>query len=44
MTGAGRAPRHKNGIISVAKAQRILSTPLLDVEHSIQKAIRERLV
>ena len=39
----GRAPRHKNGIISVAKAQGLLETPLLNVERSIERAIRERL-
>jgi dTDP-4-dehydrorhamnose reductase len=39
----GRAPRHKNGIISVAKAQALLSTPLLDVERSIERAVHERL-
>jgi dTDP-4-dehydrorhamnose reductase len=39
----GRAPRHRNGIISVAKAQSLLRTPLLSVERSIQRAIAERL-
>jgi len=39
----GRAPRHKNGIISVAKAQGLLATPLLNVERSIERAIHERL-
>jgi dTDP-4-dehydrorhamnose reductase len=38
----GRAPRHKNGIISVAKAQALLSTPLLNAEGSIERAIRDR--
>jgi dTDP-4-dehydrorhamnose reductase len=38
----GRAPRHKNGIISVAKAQWLLRTPLLSAEQSIQRAIVER--
>jgi len=38
----GRAPRHKNGIISVAKAQRLLRTPLLTAEQSIRRAIVER--
>jgi dTDP-4-dehydrorhamnose reductase len=37
-----RAPRHKNGIISVAKAQRLLRTPLLSAEQSIHRAIVER--
>lgn len=38
----GRAPRHKNGIISVEKAQRLLRTPLLTAEQSIRRAIVER--
>jgi dTDP-4-dehydrorhamnose reductase len=38
----GRAPRHKNGIISVAKAQRLLRTPLLTAEQSIRRAIVQR--
>jgi hypothetical protein len=38
----GRAPRHKNGIISVEKAQRLLRTPLLTAEQSILRAIVER--
>lgn len=38
----GRAPRHKNGIISVARAQRLLRTPLLSVEQSIRRGIVER--
>jgi dTDP-4-dehydrorhamnose reductase len=37
----GRAPRHKNGIISVAKAQRILKTRLLSTEESIQRAFTD---
>jgi len=40
---AGRAPRHKNGIIRVGKAQALLATPLLSVERSIERAVRERL-
>ena len=40
---AGRAARHKNGKISVAKAQRLLKTPLLTVEKSIRRAIEERM-
>ena len=39
----GRAARHKNGKISVTKAQRILKTPLLTVERSIRRAIEERM-
>lgn len=38
----GRAPRHKNGIISVAKAQRILKTRLLSVDETIQRAFDEK--
>jgi dTDP-4-dehydrorhamnose reductase len=38
----GRAPRHKNGIINVAKAQRILKTRLLSTQESIQRAFNER--
>lgn len=36
----GRAPRHKNGIISVAKAQRVLKTRLLNTAESIDRAFR----
>jgi len=39
----GRAPRHKRGVISVAKARGLLSTPLLTAERSIRLAIEERL-
>jgi dTDP-4-dehydrorhamnose reductase len=39
----GRAPRHKRGVISVAKARGLLSTPLLTAEQSIRRAIEERL-
>jgi dTDP-4-dehydrorhamnose reductase len=39
---AGRAPRHKNGIISVEKARALLQTPLLSVEQSIHRAVKER--
>ena len=39
----GRAPRHKHGIISVARAQAFLATPLLTAERSIERGIRERL-
>jgi len=41
---SGRAPRHKNGIISVAKAQRILRTRLLSSEGGIKRAFSERPV
>jgi len=39
----GRAPRHKNGIINVARAQHILKTRLLSTAESIQRAFDERL-
>jgi len=47
LTGAttgivGRAPRHKNGVISVAKAQRMLKTHLLSTEEGIKRAFSER--
>lgn len=35
------APRHKNGVISVTKAQSLLKTRLLNVNESIQKIVRE---
>ncbi len=38
----GRAPRHRNGIISVAKARGLLATALLDVEQTIRRAVLER--
>jgi dTDP-4-dehydrorhamnose reductase len=38
----GRAPRHKRGVISVAKARSLLSTPLLTAEQSIRRAVEER--
>ena len=34
-----RAPRHKNGVISVAKAQRILGTRMLSIEDTILRSI-----
>jgi hypothetical protein len=40
--GAGRAARHKNGIIRVDKARALLQTPLLTAEQSIRRAIEER--
>jgi dTDP-4-dehydrorhamnose reductase len=42
--GPGRAPRHKNGIISVAKAKRILHTNLLSTDDGIKRAFIERPV
>ena len=41
--GSHRAPRHKNGIIDVSKAQRILSTRLLSVDESIQRSFTDRI-
>jgi dTDP-4-dehydrorhamnose reductase len=38
----GRAPRHKRGIISVARAQEILTTRLPDVEETIERALGHR--
>jgi dTDP-4-dehydrorhamnose reductase len=38
----GRAARHRNGIINVAKAQRVLKTRLPSVEKALQRAIKER--
>jgi dTDP-4-dehydrorhamnose reductase len=37
----GRAPRHKNGIISVARAQRVLKTRMLSTQESIQRAFTD---
>jgi len=34
-----RAPRHKNGIISVAKAQKILTIPMLSIEDTLVRAL-----
>jgi dTDP-4-dehydrorhamnose reductase len=39
-----RAPRHKNGIISVIKAQQILETRLLSTDEGIKRAFIERPV
>jgi dTDP-4-dehydrorhamnose reductase len=38
----GRAPRHRNGIIAVEKARALLSTPLLDAEATVRRAVLER--
>jgi dTDP-4-dehydrorhamnose reductase len=35
----GRAPRHKNGIICVEKAQKIFKTKMLTVDESVKRAI-----
>jgi dTDP-4-dehydrorhamnose reductase len=40
---SGRAPRHKRGVISVAKARGLLATPLLTAGQSVRRAIAERL-
>lgn len=34
-----RAPRHKNGIISVSKAQKLLNTRMLSINEGIERAI-----
>lgn len=34
-----RAPRHKNGILSVKKARELLSTPMLTVDATIRRAV-----
>ena len=39
---AGRAARHRRGVISVEKAKRMLATPLLDWERTLQKAFDDR--
>jgi dTDP-4-dehydrorhamnose reductase len=38
----GRAARHRRGVISVDKAKRLLVTPLLDWERTLQKAFDDR--
>ncbi len=38
----GRAARHARGVISVDKARRLLSTPLIGWERTLEKAIAER--
>ena len=40
---SGRAPRHKNGIIDVSLADRILRTRMLGVEESVRRSVVERL-
>ena len=39
---AGRAARHRRGVISVDKAKGLLATPLLDWEKTLQKAFDDR--
>jgi dTDP-4-dehydrorhamnose reductase len=38
-----RAPRHKNGIINVAKAQGMLKTRLSSVDEAIKRAVEGRI-
>jgi dTDP-4-dehydrorhamnose reductase len=38
----GRAPRHKNGILDVSKAQRVLKTTLPNLDTAIQNALSTR--
>lgn len=40
--GATRAPRHRNGMLDVSKARRLLRTPLLPLDGTVQRAIGER--
>jgi len=35
----GKAPRHKHGILSCAKAQAQLKTPMLNIEQTLQRAL-----
>lgn len=37
-----RVPRHKNGILDVSRAKKLLTIKMLSVEESIARAIRER--
>lgn len=39
----GRAPRHKNGIIDVSRAREMLSTPMLSLEGTINRAFEDRI-
>jgi dTDP-4-dehydrorhamnose reductase len=39
----GRAPRHRNGVISVSLAARVLKTPMLRAEESVRRSVLERL-
>jgi len=41
--GRDRAPRHRNGILSVSKAQQVLETEMLGVDESIRRALAGRL-
>ena len=40
---AGRAARHRNGILDVGKARQLLETPLPSVETALHRAIEERI-
>ena len=41
-TSSDRAPRHRNGIISVEKAASVLKTGMLDIDATVLKSIDER--
>ena len=41
--GKGRAARHKNGIISVKKAQGVLKTAMLNLDETIRRAVETAL-
>ena len=41
--GPGRAPRHRNGVISVERARALLKTRMLGVEETVRRSVRERL-
>ena len=40
---SGRAPRHKNGIISTELAQRILKSKMLTIDESIERIFKDKL-
>jgi dTDP-4-dehydrorhamnose reductase len=41
--GPGRAPRHRNGVISVERARALLRTKMLSVEETVRRSVRDRL-
>lgn len=41
---AGRAPRHANGVLDISKAKRVLSTPLLNLEGTVNQAIKSQAI
>ena len=43
-TDANRAPRHKNGLLDVTKALKVLRTPLLTLDETIDRAIMKNQV